>query len=112
MRPLNFLSHLTKAQKTLILGITLSGLMLMVAVFSKEGLMTVRDFEKDLQALVRSNQNVSEENKRLRGQIEGLKTDPFEVERIAREKLNLVKPGEIVYQIVPPTPAPKPVPSP
>ena len=36
--------------------------------------------------------------KQYKGEIEALKTDPTYVERVAREKLNLVKPNETVFQ--------------
>jgi len=42
-------------------------------------------------------------NERLRGQVELLKTDTG-IEEVAREKLGLVKPGELAYAIVPPPP--------
>ncbi|MBT5257275.1 MAG: septum formation initiator family protein, partial [Nitrospina sp.] len=37
----------------------------------------------------------------LRFEIEALKSDPLSIEVLAREKLNMVRPGETVYQIVP-----------
>lgn len=40
--------------------------------------------------------------KRYRIEIEALKNDPSFVERVAREKLNLVKPDETVFQFSPP----------
>lgn len=101
------LLNLTKSQKTLILGLSLSIMMLVVAVFSKDGFVTVHEFENELQSLVRLNQNIADENQKLRLEIEGLKTDGYEIESLAREKLNLVKPGEIVYQIVPEEPHPE-----
>lgn len=97
----NILLNLTKSQKTLILGLSLSIMMLVVAVFSKDGFVTVHEFESELQSLVQLNQNIAEENTKLQQEIHGLKTDGYEVESLAREKLNLVKPGEVVYQIVP-----------
>ena len=39
-------------------------------------------------------------NEKLRLEIIGLKSDPYEIEKIAREKLNLVKTGDKVYHIV------------
>ncbi len=101
------LLNLTKSQKTLILGLSLSIMMLVVAVFSKDGFVTVHEFENELQSLVRLNQDIADENQKLRLEIEGLKTDGYEIESLAREKLNLVKPGEIVYQIVPEEPQPE-----
>ncbi|QPJ63845.1 MAG: septum formation initiator family protein [Candidatus Nitronauta litoralis] len=93
--------NLSKSQKTLILGLSLSLMMLVVAIFSKDGFVTVHEFESELQSLVQLNQNIAEENEKLRKEIEGLKTDGYQIESLAREKLNLVKPGEVVYQIVP-----------
>jgi cell division protein FtsB len=36
--------------------------------------------------------------KQYKSEIEALKTDPTYLERVAREKLNLVKPNETVFQ--------------
>ena len=33
-----------------------------------------------------------------------LETDPVYLEKVAREKMGLIKEGEVVYKIVPPTP--------
>ncbi len=102
-----YLLNLSKSQKTLILGLSLSIMMLVVAVFSKDGFVTVNEFESELQSLVQLNQKIADDNQKLRQEIEALKTDPYEVEKLAREKLNLVKPGEVVYQIVPESPQPQ-----
>ena len=92
---------LNKIQTTLALSLLLFATMVGVAVFSEDGVMTVFHFKDELEALKQTNESLAEENLKLREQIEALKTDPLAVERIAREKLNLVKPGETVYQIVP-----------
>lgn len=96
------LASLTKSQKTLILGLSLSAMMLVVSIFSKDGFVTVHEFEQELSALVQSNAALARENDRLRQEVHHLKTEPYEVEKIARQKLNLVKSGELVYKIVPP----------
>lgn len=44
------------------------------------------------------------ENARLRERLERL-NDPDYVEKLAREQLGLVKPGEISYVVVPPAPS-------
>ena len=49
----------------------------------------------------------SAQNKRLQAEVERLQSDE-EIERIARARFNLVKPGEEAYAIVP-VPAPEPV---
>lgn len=47
------------------------------------------------------------ENDRLAGRVQRLNTDG-EIERLAREQYNLVRPGEEAYAILPSRPAPPP----
>lgn len=44
------------------------------------------------------NKKIEEENKYLSDQIEYSKTDEYK-EKLAREKIGLIKPGEVVYVI-------------
>ncbi len=90
----------TKAQKTLALGVLLMAAIVLAAVFSDKGFMNVYDFTEELDYLEKQNAALALENSRIRKEIIALKSDPFAVEMIARDKLNLVKPGETVYQIV------------
>ena len=90
----------TKAQKTLALGLVLIVAMTLAAVFSDKGFMNVYDFTEELDYLKKSNAVLAEENTRIQKEIDALKSDPYAVEMLARDKLNMVKPGEIVYQIV------------
>jgi cell division protein FtsB len=90
----------TKAQKTLGLGLVLIGAMALAAVFSDKGFMNVSDFTEELEYMKKRNTVLAEENTRIQKEIGALKSDPYAVEMLARDKLNLVKPGERVYQIV------------
>ena len=90
----------TKAQKTLGLGLFLIVAMALAALFSDKGFMNVSDFTEELDYLKKSNAVLAEENTRIETEIGALKSDPYAVEMLARDKLNLVKPGEMVYQIV------------
>ena len=96
----NSISKWTKAQKTLALGLVLIVAMILAAVFSDKGFMNVYDFTEELDYLKKSNTVLAEENARIQKEIDALKSDPYAVEMLARDKLNLVKPGEMVYQIV------------
>lgn len=51
--------------------------------------------EKSLELRIEGEQ---EKNIRLRQEEYSLRTDPEYVEKVAREKLGLVKPGEIIYK--------------
>lgn len=94
------ISKWTKAQKTLALGLVFIAVMGMAAVFSNKGFMNVYDFTEELDYLKKRNTALVEENAHIQKEIGALKSDPYAVEMLARDKLNLVKPGEIVYQIV------------
>ncbi|MBI3997651.1 MAG: septum formation initiator family protein [Armatimonadetes bacterium] len=60
--------------------------------------------------LVRERDELRLQNAQLREEI-GLLDTPEYVERLAREQLGLVRPGEIAVILVRPTPAPAPEPS-
>ncbi|MCY0991555.1 MULTISPECIES: FtsB family cell division protein [unclassified Nannocystis] len=55
--------------------------------------------EKEHAALRRGNERLQGEIEALRAEIAALKRDPEEVARIAREDLNLIRPGEVVFEI-------------
>lgn len=94
------MKKISKTRKIILLSSALFLVMTLVAIFHEEGALTVYDFNKELAQIKADNEQLRQENQRLIGEIQALKTDPFAVEKIAREKLNLVKPGEIVYQII------------
>ena len=45
--------------------------------------------------------SLEQENARLRGRIDRLKSDPDAIEHEAREKLHYAKPGEVIYSLPP-----------
>jgi cell division protein FtsB len=69
---------------------------LVLAVFNDKGLLQVRGQSKKLTALQGEVTQIDTENKQLTKEIQALRTDPTTIERLAREELKLVKPGEIV----------------
>ena len=103
----NSISKWTKAQKTLALGLVLIVSMALAAVFSDKGFMNVYDFTEELDYLKKSNIVLAKENTAIQKEIDALKSDPYAIEILARDKLNLVKPGETVYQIVRETTSPE-----
>lgn len=94
------INKLTKTQSFFLMVFALFFVMVLVAVFHKDGILTVNEFREEQSKLVADNQALAQENRRLAEEIEELKSDPFAIEKIAREKLNLVRPGETVYQLV------------
>ena len=88
-------------QKSILLSVIFCLLVILVAVFHEDGILTVNNFDHELVEFRAKNKILTKKNRLLRSEIEALKSDPFAVEILAREKLNLVRPGETVYQLVP-----------
>ncbi len=78
-------------------GVALVAL-LFLAVFPTRTYLAQR---RDLAATERRLAVLSGENKELAERVERLNTDA-EIERLAREQYNLVRPGEEAYAILPP----------
>ena len=80
-----------------VVGSALLLAVLLVGVFPTRSYFGQRDaIEREKQKLA----VLSDENARLAARVQELQTDA-EVERLAREQYNLVKPGEEAYAILP-----------
>jgi cell division protein FtsB len=69
---------------------------LLLAVFNDKGALQVHAQAEKAVALESEITVMEAENKALTEEIKALRTDPATIERIAREELKLVKPGEVV----------------
>ena len=67
------------------------------SIFGQNGLLKIGDLKKARLILTKEVIALREENDALRKEISGLKEDPFFIEKVAREELNLVRSNEIVY---------------
>ena len=79
-----------------------------VSVFGAFGstLLQVYRLEREVAQLAQHQRDLEEQNAQLRTEIQALHTPEY-VEKLAREQLGLVKPGEIAFLIVqPPSDAP------
>jgi cell division protein FtsB len=68
-------------------------------VYGGAGLGRLGQLTRELGDLKARNQVTAAENERLREEVHALRHDLGAVERVAREELGLVKPGEVVFQI-------------
>ena len=87
-------------QKIFLLSLGFFLLLLLMAVFHENGILNAYQLEQEQHKIKTENENLRTKNEKLRMEIKGLKSDPYEIEKIAREKLHLVKPGDQVYHIV------------
>lgn len=70
--------------------------MLLLAVFNDKGALQVHAQSQKLSAVEADITRINAENKKLTEEIQSLRSDPNTIERLAREELKLVKPGEVV----------------
>jgi cell division protein FtsB len=90
-----------------------AALLVAVAATSGErGWLDVRRQRAQLSKLRAEVAALREENGVLLTEVRGLRSDPFVLETIAREKLGYAKPGEIVFTFPPADPAVGDVPPP
>lgn len=66
--------------------------------FGDMGYLKYRELKQKEKNLISEINQISMENNRLRNEIELLKNDPSYLEKYAREKFGLVKPGEMIFQ--------------
>ena len=70
--------------------------MLVLAVFNDKGALQVHAKSQQLASVQDEVAKIDVENRQLAAEIKSLRTDPSSIEKLAREELKLVKPGEIV----------------
>jgi len=77
------------------------------SVLGNRGLVRLYQMHQERTALEREVEQLGAANARLADEIRSLRTERGGVERIAREELGLVKPGELVYEFRPAAPPPR-----
>ena len=70
--------------------------MLLLAVFNEKGAIEVHARAQKLTAIESEIRKLDNDNKNLTSEIQSLRSDPNTIEKLTREELKLVKPGEIV----------------
>jgi cell division protein FtsB len=66
-------------------------------IFGTHGFLALRQERKEVESLRQQIRQLQQENSQLDKQIKALKSDPKAIERLAREQIRLVRPGETVY---------------
>jgi cell division protein FtsB len=78
-------------------GVIAAGYLLVSLVFGEMGLVKYYRMKAQHEALAGDIARLRQDNAKLQREVQNLKTDPACIERIARDKLGLARPGEIVY---------------
>jgi len=85
-----------KPASYLALSLLFSLLLFSLFFVGDRGFLQVRRQRRELRAAQDEVTKLVEENIQLEAEVAALKNDPAALEKIAREKLQLVKPGEVV----------------
>ena len=82
-----------------LMGSSLFLLALMAfTIWGDRGLLAMWSTQHDLERLVREIEIVEQKNATLVREVQRLRSDLGYIEKIAREELGLVRPGEIVFE--------------
>lgn len=83
------------------MGIVLAALSVFFLVNGNRGLWKMAKLQREKGVLVRDVERLRGDVERFRAELQNSASNPSSVEKQAREELNLVKPGEIVYKFGP-----------
>ncbi len=89
-----------------------AAVILVAAVTGDRGYLDVRRQKATLSKLRAESASLREENAASLAEVRALRSDPYVIEKIAREKLGYARPGEIVFQFPPENPPVKEAPAP
>ncbi len=70
--------------------------LLLLAIFNDKGVLQVHSQSQKLAGVEAEIRKIEAENQALSDEIQALRTDPAMIEKLAREELKLVKPGDVV----------------
>ena len=88
------------APRPFLLFLSLFGVaMLAISLFGDQGFFAYRSLSGQAHQLRKEVADLQSREEALAFQIHALRTDPAAIEKLARQKLGLVKPGELVIQL-------------
>ncbi|GAB4233787.1 MAG: hypothetical protein Kow00109_06630 [Acidobacteriota bacterium] len=68
-------------------------------VFGPAGYLKLRQYRQQYETLAAQHEQLLQQQQELEERIRRLQEDPAEVERLAREKLELARPGDVVIRV-------------
>jgi cell division protein FtsB len=83
-----------------IILLSIVTLVMYIFMFGDVGLLRIWKAQTELKTLSGRIAALEIDNERLGVQIERLRSDPFAIEKVAREKYGYLRPGERVYRII------------
>lgn len=97
---MNLRFHLSQRRTLYVLGFFILSLCILTAL-GERGVLHLWRLKGEKTKLDEENYHLQKENESLRQRISKLRNDNAYLEKLAREELNLVRPGEIIYRFPP-----------
>jgi cell division protein FtsB len=97
---MNLPFHLSQRWMLYVLGFFILSLCILTAL-GERGVVHLWRLKSEKAKLDEENYRLQKENESLRQRISKLRNDNSYLEKLAREELNLVRPGEIIYRFPP-----------
>jgi cell division protein FtsB len=91
---------LYRRHATVLLALALL-LLLLQDIFGAHGVLAMRRSQKEVEQIQREIKQLNDQNCALKQKVNALKTDPKEIERIAREDMGLARQGEYIFKLGP-----------
>jgi cell division protein FtsB len=73
--------------------------LLLQDIFGTHGLLAMHRTKNKIEQVQSENQKLNQENQGLSQHIQQLKTDPSAIEKIARDRMGLARPGELIFRM-------------
>ncbi|HVB34024.1 MAG TPA: septum formation initiator family protein [Patescibacteria group bacterium] len=98
-KPKRFERILYTAAALILAALVLDG------IFGPHGFIASYRLRLQVRQVQRKTEQLNRENQGFAKQAQQLKSDPSAIERVARERMGLVKPGELVFKLPPKPPS-------
>ena len=82
--------------------------LVLLGIVGENGYLERRARRRQVQALTAEIEKLKQENQQLSQSVRDLRSDPHAIEKLARERLPLGRPGEIIVKLPPGQPQPAP----
>jgi cell division protein FtsB len=93
------ISRKAKREVSWILLFTTCLALVYVLTFGDGGFVQLRKYRAELRGLQMESLSLRQRHREYLEKITRLKTDPLEVERIARERYNFARPGDVIVNL-------------
>ena len=74
-------------------------LLLLQDMFGTHGLLAMHRSKDKIVQVQEQNRKLNQENQELSQEIQKLRTDPSSIEKIARDRMGLARPGELIFRM-------------